>query len=216
VNDDFRVRVRLHDRDQAVALVDRLERGGLEHELESGAGDRVIVSIDGSEVFLYAATREQASAAVALLQRLARGSAWGLEEIELRRWHPTAEEWEDPDVPLPTTPEDEAAERAALIARERAESAALGAPEYEVRVQCGTHRDTVELSDRLASEGLACVRRWRYLLVGLPDEDAARQLADRLVAEVPPGATVTVEASAAAVVADTPANPFAVFGGLGL
>jgi hypothetical protein len=60
------------------------------------------------------------------------------------------------------------------------------------------------------------VRRWRYLLISAADEDSARMLADRLTAECPPGCTVTVEASLAAVAADTPANPFAVFGGLGL
>jgi hypothetical protein len=219
VNDDFRVLVRLGSASAAAALVEELQRGGLlEHGLASGAGDRVIVSQDGSEVFLYTDTEEQARRALAVVQQLGGGGAPGdrrVEAFSLRRWHPIAEEWEDLDVPLPRTPEEQAAERAEVVSRERAETESLGVPEYEVRVQCGSHRDCVALADRLTAEGLSPLRRWRFLLIGAADEESARALADRLLGEVPTGGTVTVEASAAAVAAGTPANPFAVFGGLG-
>lgn len=217
VNDDFRVLVRLGSASEAAAVVEELEKGGsLEHGLAPGLEDRVIVSQDDREVFLYTDTEEQARQALALVQGLAgRELGRRIEAFSLRRWHPTAEEWEDLDVPLPATPEEEAVERAALVKRERAETAALGVPEYEVRVQCDSHRQCVELADRVSAEGLSPLRRWRFLLIGAADEESAQALADRLLAEVPAGTTVTVEASAAAVAAGTPANPFAVFGGLG-
>jgi hypothetical protein len=166
-------------------------------------------------VFLYADGRDQLERARrAIESRTAAGA-----QTELRRWHPVAEEWEDPDAPLPQDEPGISAEHAERIAEERAESRELtrelGAPEWEVRVECQSHRDTVALAERLEGEGLEPLRRWRYLLVGALDEDAARGLADRLTADSGPGCTVTVEGTGAAVTAETPANPFAVFGGLG-
>lgn len=217
MSDDFRVKVTLPDRPDATWLGERLASGELEHGLAPGAAGRIAVSVDRDdrEVFLYADSREGTEAAAAAVRSLL-ASAGKTAEIELRRWHPTAEEWEDVEVPLPASPAEDAAEHARLVEQERTESAAWGAAEYEVRVQCPSHRDTVELSERLSDEGLHPVRRWRYLLLGASDEDSAQALADRLVSEVPAGATVTVEASLAAVAHETPFNPFAVFGGLGV
>jgi hypothetical protein len=83
-------------------------------------------------------------------------------------------------------------------------------------VECSSHRETVELAERLHGEGLSVVRRWRYLLVGAADEDAANVLAQRLRAEAPPGSTVIAEVSQRAAWDDDPARgSFAVFGGLG-
>jgi hypothetical protein len=70
-------------------------------------------------------------------------------------------------------------------------------------------RDAKALTERLEREGLQPVRRWRYVFVGAEDEDAAKQLADRLRPEVPEGSTLTVEGTFATVERN---NPFAVFG----
>src|SRR5579884_3752229 len=212
MSDDWRLRATFTDRSDAAALTERLQHGDLEHALAPG---RIAVSRDDREVFLYADAREQAEAAERAISELAGREGWRC-ETELRRWHPEAEEWEDPGAPLPSGGEALAAEHAERVDREREESRELGVAEYEVRVQCAYHRDTVELSDRLAAEGLEPVRRWRFLLVGAADEDAARALADRITQEAPPGSRVTVEGSLAAVAAETGVNPFAVFGGLGL
>lgn len=193
-------------------MTDRLERGDLEHALPA---QHVAVSLDDRDVFLYADTREQAEASERAISELARKEGWRCES-ELRRWHPTAEEWEDPDTPLPEGREELAAEHAERVAHEREQSRELGFSEFEVRVECASHRDTTALADRLAAEGLEPVRRWRYLLVGAPDEDTARELADRLTQEAPAGSRVRVEASLAAVAAELPPNPFRVFGGLGI
>ena len=214
MNDDFRVRVRFGERRQAAVLGDRLERGELEHELARGATDRVVVSIDDRDVFLYAATRDQADAAATAVAGLAQREGWDA-HVEVRRWHPVAEDWEDPDTPLPESDTQLAAEQAERIAQERAESAAWGFPEYEVRLELRSHRDTVALDEQLRAEGLRSLRRWHYLLIGAADEQQAQALADRLGAEAPPGTTVSVEASLRAIAHETPANPFAVLGGLG-
>jgi hypothetical protein len=213
MSDDWRLRAGFADHRQALEVAQALQTGQLEHELDTGAGGRVAVSLDESQLFVYADTREQAERAGAAIVTLAGRENWPV-QTDLTRWHPESEEWENPDVPLPETGPELAAERAERTARERAESNALGFPEYEVRVECRSHGDTVALAERLGREGVPSTRRWRYLLIGAPDEESAKSLADRLVTEVPAGTTVTVEASLAAIAAETPPNPFAVFGGL--
>lgn len=214
MSDDWRIRATLTSDARAAELGDLLNQGGVDHELATAAGDRVVVSVDDHEVFLYASSREQAERGSEALGKLAGDRGWEITS-ELRRWHPVAEEWEDPDAPLPSSDTATEQEHAELIAQERLESERAGYSEWEVRVQCASHHDTVQLAHRLRSEGIPYLRRWRYVLIGATDEESAAALAERLSAEAPPGSTVTTEASLAAIDADTPANPFAVFGGLG-
>jgi hypothetical protein len=215
MSDDWRLHVGLFDHGRARALTERLSAEKLGEDLETSFGDRLIVSVDGPDVFVYAGDREQAERAETAIRSVAAEHGWDV-EAELKRWHPTAEEWEDPDKPLPQSDADRAAEHAALLAKEREESAERGYPEYEVRVESRSHRDTVELANRLRDEGVPVVRRWKYLLAGALDEDSANALADRLRAEAPPGSTVTAEASMRATYDDDPGRgSFAIFGGLG-
>jgi hypothetical protein len=215
MSDDWRLQVGLFDDGAARELTERLAAERLGENVETAFGDQLIVSVDGPDVFCYAGERAHAELAADAIRTIAAERGWDV-ELRLKRWHPTAEEWEDADVPLPTTDAERAAEHAQRIAKEREESAARGYAEYEVRVQCSSHRETVELTERLEDEGLPVVRRWRYLLVGASDEDAANALAERLRAEAPPGSTVIAEVSQRALWDEDPARgSFAVFGGLG-
>lgn len=215
MSDDWRLRAALVDEGAAHALSERLEAERLGEDVATAFGDQLIVSGEGPNVFVYAGDRAQADLAADAIRRLAAAQDWDV-ELELKRWHPTAEAWEDPDVPLPTTDAERAAEHAQRVAKEREETAERGYAEYEVRVQCSSHRKTVELAERLHAEGMSVVRRWRYLLIGASDEDAANALAERLRAEAPPGSTVVAEVSQRAAWDDDPARgSFAVFGGLG-
>jgi hypothetical protein len=211
MNDDWRLRIDLHEHASARGLTEKLDAEELEHSLDASFHDRVVVSRDGAEVFCYTGTREQAESAEALVRALAVHHGWEV-DFELKRWHPTAEDWEDPDVPLPDTEAKRASEHAAMIERERDETREHGHPEFEVRVQCRSHQAAVGLADSLRREGLPTVRRWRFLLVGAADEDSASALAARLRSEAPPGSTVTVEGTLRTVLE---ASPFAVLGGLG-
>jgi len=215
MSDDWRLEVGLFDDGRAKALTERLEAERLEEDLESAVGDRLAVSGDGPNVFVYAGERAQADAAGNVIRAIANEHGWDI-EVQLKRWHPSAEEWEDPDVPLPATDAERAAEHAQLIAKEREETAERGYAEYEVRVECHSHRDTVALAERLQGEGVPVVRRWRYLLAGARDEDSANALAARIRAEAPQDSTVIAEVSRRAVYDDDPGRAsFAIFGGLG-
>lgn len=215
MNDDWRLQIDpAAGGSDAGSMVERLNAGDLEHELSDSFHDRVIVSRDGDTVFLYAATREQLDSAGAAVEKLAGEHGWAI-ATELRRWHPDAEEWEDPDEPLPATDAERAAEREELIAAERQAVAEGGEPQFEVRVDLPSHRDAAHFEDLLRAEGLPAVRRWKYLVLGAADEESGKALAQRLEEEAPEGSTVTLEASAKVVYEDRPPNPFAIFGGLG-
>jgi hypothetical protein len=165
-------------------------------------------------VFCYAGTRDQAERVALLIGSLAAEHGWHVES-ELARWHPTAEVWEDPDNPLPDSDAAQAREHAGPMRREREDTATRGYPDFEVRIECVSHGDAVELAERLEDEGIPSVRRSRYLLIGAVDEDSANALAARLRGEAPPGSLITVEGTARAVYENRPPNPFAIFGGLG-
>ena len=130
MSDDWRLKVALVDDGAARALTERLSAEKLGEDLESSFGDRVVVSGEGADVFVYADAREQADAAADVIRGLATKHEWDV-ELELKRWHPTAEEWEDPDVPLPQSDAERAAEHAQRVAKEREETSERGYAEYE-------------------------------------------------------------------------------------
>ena len=214
MNDDWRLQIDPREDEHAGPLVDRLDARELEHDLSEAFPDRVVVSRDGPRVFLYAGTREQVEAARDLIDSLARQHGWAV-DTELRHWHPDAEEWEDPENPLPDSAGAHEAEHEESIAAERESVQEHGYPEFEVRVEFPTHHDAVRFDRQLHDKGLSTARRWKYLLVGAVDEDTANALAERLRGEAPAGSQVKVEGTWKAALAERPSNPFAIFGGLG-
>ena len=212
MNDDWRVRIDLHDDGFAHRLGESLQAEELESDLRRSFADRVVISVDGSEMFLYAADRAQAEAAQQLVGRISAEHGWKL-DTELRRWHPVAEIWEDPENPEPTTESQEHTEEQIRIAGERRDSAEEGYPEFEVRVTCDSRREAVTLSERLDGEGIANVHRWNWVLIGAGDEEDGQAIAERLRGELP-GAEITVEANLRTVWKNQPGNPFAWLGGL--
>lgn len=214
MNDEWRLQIEIEDDAHATALGEHLAARELEHDLSNAFEDRVIVSRDGTRLFLYAGSREQVEAVGKLVDKVAAENGWKIES-RLRRWHPEAEDWETPDEPLPQSEDSVEDEHEALVASERGRSERTGEPEYEVRVDLPSHGEAVKFAERLEAEGLPAVRRWKYLVVGATDEDSAKELAERLREEAPEGSEVTAEGSGQVAYAERPPNPFAIFGGLG-
>lgn len=216
MSDDWRLRIDVHEHGRARRLLQHVDATELEHQLETAFQDRVAVSVEESTVFFYAGKREQAERAREVARRFADEQGWDV-DLQLRRWHPTAESWEDPDEPLPSSDAERASEHAELIADERRQTLAQGYPEFEVRVECGSRADAGQLAEKLREEGLPNVQRFKYVIVGALDQDSANQLAQRIRAEAPEGSVVTAEGTLAAVLSEGGAsNPFAVFGGMGV
>jgi hypothetical protein len=215
MDDDWRLRINLREEGIAGALAERIEGTEVESELRHTFQDRVVVSRDGPEVFLYAGSREAAEAAENDIRELAAKHRWDGLQFELRRWHPDAESWEEPSDRLPESESEHEAEREQLIERERREAQERGYPEFEVRVDCPSHRDAVAFAEKLRAEGLQSVHRFRYVLVGALDEDAAKALAERITEEAPAGSEVKAEGTWRAMWSEAPRNRYAaIFGGL--
>jgi hypothetical protein len=211
--EDFRATLVAKGDQEASALAGRLGDWHPEEELEGKLPDRVVVSHDGRELFIYANTREAMDGAIEAAQRVL-----GDVVVERReRWHDAEERWEDVDLPLPQTPEEIEAERDRLAERERAESAAHGECDWEVRIDLPDRRDAAELEERLRAEGLHATRRWKYLFVPVESEEDGHDLAERLSAEAGPEAHISVEGTVDATGRKLPfgGNVFAIFGGLG-
>lgn len=214
MNDDWRLRITLEDEPTADALTSRLRDHVTPADGARTMHDRIVVSSDGSEVFCYTGTREQAEATQRAVAQLTGDEGWAA-SFELTHWHPTAEQWEDADLPLPETDAQRTEELRQRIAQERADSERQGYPDFEVRVQCRSRGESGELAERLRAEGIPVVHRWSAVLVGASDEDSAQQLADRLRAEAPAGSRVTIEGNLRAIYEEKPWSPFSVLGGMG-
>jgi hypothetical protein len=214
MNDEWRLQIEVADEGHIASVVRRLDTQELEDELSDAFADRVILSREGARIYAYTETREQAEAVQERVVKLDREHSWAA-STELRHWHPVAESWEEPEVPLPESDAAVAAEHAEVIAAEREHLEKTGEPEYEVRVELPSHADAARLADLLKAEGLPAVRRWKYLVVGAADEDEAKELAQRLQLQAPSGSEVSAEASGQVTWAERPANPYAIFGGLG-
>ena len=107
--DEFRVEVELDDEGHGLSLGERLRAVDLDDEARERLGSRVIVTRDGSHLFLYANTRESCAEAERVVRELlAEDQLSG--EVRATRWHPVAAGWKDADDPLPDTPEAVAAE----------------------------------------------------------------------------------------------------------
>jgi hypothetical protein len=213
VADDWRLTVELDDEERSRELVEWLGEVRVEVGERRPLGERVIVSRDGPRVFLYADTEDRARRVESMVLGKLGHPAAG--QVEVARWHPAEQRWEDASVPLPGTDQEWEAEHERLQEREEDESRAAGYAEWEVRVKLPSHEETVAFAQRLEAEGIPVVRRHTYLLVGAVNEDDARELADRLSGEAPEGARVQVEPGGQMVWEVSPQNPFAVFGGLG-
>jgi hypothetical protein len=212
--DDWRVTIDFDDEGDGTQFAEWLAAVELEAEERDRLGERVVVSRDGPRVFLYADSEDQGRAVFQTVQ--ARIQSEGQSAVTaLERWHPVEQAWKDASVPLPETEEQLRAEHERLQEREAAESLEKGRAEWEVRIELPSHEETVELAERLESEGIPVVRRYTFLLAGSANEDDAHALAERLEREAPAGARIEVEPGGGLVWEVAPRNPFVLFGGLG-
>jgi hypothetical protein len=214
MDDDWRLQIDLDDDGVGGKVADLMRSNELQNELEIDLKGGVIVSHEGERIFLYAGTREPLDWVRGVTEKFLDSKGWKA-GFELRHWHKVAEDWEDPDAPEPTTAAEKEAEHERLMETEDEEVAAHhGRAEFEVRVEFPSHTEAREFDKKLKEEGFEPVRRWHYLVVGAADEDAVKELADRIRAEAPADSKVTTEGSLAAAWGERPVNRFFFLGGL--
>jgi hypothetical protein len=190
-DEDWRIEVKLDDEEQGYSLTERLRAGDLDDEARARLGERVVVSRDGSRLFLYSATESQSREAEQVIRDLVASHDLSA-EISATRWHPIEQTWQDASIPLPTSPESIEEERTSREAAEERDAERAGWTSH-VRVELPHRGDAVDLADRLEAEGEKVHRRWRYVTVDVATEDAAQELADRLADTLPGGSDLTIE-----------------------
>lgn len=185
MSEEWRAEVHLEDEGHGLTLGDRLRSLDLDDEARKRLGERVVVTRDGSRMFMYTGSEGSAREAERVARELA--AADGLEsKTRITRWDADAEEWVDPSAPRPQSEAQRAAEHREHEAHAEREAAATGRDEWELRVDLGSLGETRELSGRLSEKGIRHHRRWRHLLIPAATEEQAAELADR-VREVAPG-----------------------------
>jgi hypothetical protein len=192
-NDDWRITIEVEEGEHA-GFLDRLT-GDLGSEARELANDlqaqRLAVSRDEGTIYVYAATRAAAEQAHAIVEALLREHGIEARTSGIEHWLDEEDRWDDE--PPGETWEEEELER--------------GFAPWEVRVECASRQEAGELADQLEAEGYKPERRFHYLIVGTASREDADALATRLHGEVEPGGELVYEVE--------PANPFAIFGGLG-
>lgn len=192
MEDGFRVEVELDDEEGGYSIRERLSALDLDDRARERLGSGVMVTRDGSRLFLYADSETGAREAEGIVRALVAGDELTA-TIGVTRWHPVEEAWKDVSIPLPATADEEAAEYAAREAAEAGEAELEGRYDWHVFVHAPDRGAAVELAERLAAEGLDVTRRWRYIVAGVPTEERAEELADRLRSELSEGAEVRIE-----------------------
>jgi hypothetical protein len=192
-DDDWRIRIEVEEEEHAQGLLERLG-AGLGSEARELASDlearRLAVSRHGDTVFVYAASRQEAEKAREVVEAELRAHDIEARTSGVEHWLETEARWDDEPQ---ETWEQEELER--------------GYAPWEVRVECASRDQANELATQLKAEGYRPERRFQYLIVGTASREDANRLAERLHGEVEPGGEVVREVE--------PANPFAIFGGLG-
>jgi hypothetical protein len=193
--EDWRVELTLDDEQHGYDLGERLRSRDIDEDARARLGRRVYVSRNGSTLFLYAGSEEQARAAEEVVRLLVAEDDLSADFLGVTRWHPVEEAWKDASVPLPRTDEELQAELDAREAAERQEAVEEGTYDWLVKVDLSSRAETSELADRLRDEGLPVFRLWSYLEVGAVTEELANELAERLRNELPEDADVWVWAN---------------------
>lgn len=186
--EDWRVEVELDDEEHGYSLGERLRAVNLDDEARKRLGRRVIVTRDGSKMFLYTNTAEEANEAARVVRELL-GAEQLTAQTRTTRWHPVEEAWEDASVPLPRSEAEQAREHARREERERREVEAGGEFDWHVEVRAPDRAAAASLEQRLRAGRVPVERRWRYLTIGALSEEQAQELESTVRNELPEAET---------------------------
>jgi hypothetical protein len=191
--EEYRVEVELEDPEHGYSAAERIRALDLDDDVRERLGSTVMVTRDESSIFLYATSEAQAREAERVARELVAADELTA-DIRVTRWHPVAEAWKDASIPLPATTAERDAELAAREAAEALEAEIEGEFDWHVVAHLSSRGAAVDIAGRLAGEGLAVRRRWRYVTIGVLTEERADALAERLRSELGGDADVRIEA----------------------
>jgi hypothetical protein len=210
VANDWRVTITLSDPSHAGRLAVAMHDHEVEDDARRRLGGRVVVSVEGDRLFLYAGTENAAREAEQVLTQVLAHRGLQAGDTVIERWHPEEEEWQSPSVAMPQTDAEREAEHERLEQEETQQSLKTGHALWEVRIALPSHHEAVELARRLQSESRPVIRRWTLLVLGANDEDDAHAMAQEISKEAPADARVTI-AEQGPLLAFVPIGPFGVW-----
>jgi hypothetical protein len=194
LEDEWRVEVKLEGDEQGASFGNLLKSHSLDDDARKRLGGEVVVTRDGPQLYLYAWHEQSAREAERVARELLETEGLAA-EVELRRWHPAAEEWRPADEPLPETSDEAEAEAESHEERAAREAAASGHYEWQVVAHMPDYKSAREFAHKLERRDLPVKQRWRYVLIGVPTEDDAIALGRELEGEAPPDAEIGVRAN---------------------
>ena len=127
--DEFRVEVELDDDQHHLTLAERFRAMDLDDEARERLGSRVIVTRDGSHLFLYANTQASCEEAERVVRELLAADELTA-QVRSTRWHPVEQAWKDISEPLPDTPDAVEAEEHARDERQADEDDGIKRPDF--------------------------------------------------------------------------------------
>jgi hypothetical protein len=184
MEDEFRVEVELDDDEHGYSLGERLRAVDLDDDARQRLEGGVMITRDGSRLFLYAASEAAARQAERTVRELVAADDLSAES-RVTRWHPVEESWKDASEPLPITPEQEREEYAAREAAQAEEARVEGRSDWHVVAHLPGRDQAAKLADQLAQDGVPVRRRWRYVVAEALTEERAQELERRLRRELP-------------------------------
>jgi hypothetical protein len=187
--DEWRVEVELDDERHGFPLSERLRAHDLDDEARERLGGRVIVTRDGSRLYLYTTSAGSAREAERVVRELIAADNLTA-ATSVTRWDEERDAWV-------------AADTGEVVEDNRDPDEA----DYFVRIEPQEAKDVGPLEERLQGEGLPVERRGRYLLIGSHDDEEVEALAQRVRAIAGPDVDVQVRAD----VADLPDPRFILF-----
>jgi hypothetical protein len=194
LEDEWRVEVKLEGDEQGASFGALLKSHSLDDDARKRLGGEIVVTRDGPQLYLYAWHEQSAREAERVVRELLETEGLAA-EVELKRWHPAADEWKPADEPLPDTPDEADAERESHEDRAKREAAASGHYEWQVVAHLPDRRSASDFAQKLERRGLPVKQRWRYVLIGVATEDDAIALGKELEGEAPSGAEIGVRAN---------------------
>lgn len=196
--DEWRVEVHLDEAEHGDTLGERLHTMDLDDEARKRLGGSVIVTRDGTKLFLYAWHEESAREAYQVVRDLMEEEKLS-GEVTLMRWHPAADEWRDADEAVPESGPALEAELESHEERELRELERTGKYDWEAILELPSLREARHFARDLEDRKLPVRRRFKYVMVGALTEEDAQELAIELHERAPEGTAAGFRANPADV-----------------
>ena len=127
--EEYRVEVELADEEHHLSLGERIRSLDLDDEARERLGSRVVVTRDGTQLFLYARNRASCEEADRVVREVIAEDGLTA-EVRSTRWHPIEKAWKDASEPMPASSEAIRAEERAREERDAEEDEGIPTPGF--------------------------------------------------------------------------------------